>query len=541
MNKKLLLFVSLFLASTFAFSGGLVINTNQSTSWTRMLVRDASIGIDAVFYNPAGLTKLSDGFHFSISNQTLFQKKDITSTFPYLNNLNDPNFPGSTTVPIYPGVYGVYKKDKIALSFGFNPIGGGGTAKYDNGIPSLEIPFASLVPALSSMGVTGYNMNMAFEGSSVYFGLQAGVTYEINDMLSVYLGGRYIIAKNTYQGSVENITVTTPSVDLAPGTYVNGFGDQAAGGAAAIQPIIDGGGAAYTFAQLEGAGFITAAQRAQLEGGLLAFGSTQAEIDAMSAAVAQGTYSATAQYLYGQAAYLNVVTANQKADIVQKGNGFTPIIGANLTFLEGKLNIGLKYEFLTKMDLEDEVADENGVELGFVNGTVSGTLTPTYMFNDGDKTNADIPAFLSVGAAYQATDKLNVTVGFHTYFDEKAGWATDNNGNATVDGNFIEYGLGLEYAFTEKLLLSAGYLGTKTSATDYYQDDFSYSLNTNSLGAGGVYKLNDVLALQFGAFYTKYNDATFDKVNAGIPYTETYTKNTWALSVGIDISLGGKK
>jgi len=42
MNKKLLLFVSLFLVSTFVFAMGLVTNTNQSTAWTRMLIRDAS-------------------------------------------------------------------------------------------------------------------------------------------------------------------------------------------------------------------------------------------------------------------------------------------------------------------------------------------------------------------------------------------------------------------------------------------------------------------------------------------------------------------
>ncbi|MCD6091722.1 MAG: aromatic hydrocarbon degradation protein, partial [Bacteroidales bacterium] len=86
MNKKLLLFVSLFLASNLAFSGGLVTNTNQSTAWTRMLVRDASTGIDAVFYNPAGLSKLSDGFHFSINNQILAQTQNVISTFPYLNS-----------------------------------------------------------------------------------------------------------------------------------------------------------------------------------------------------------------------------------------------------------------------------------------------------------------------------------------------------------------------------------------------------------------------------------------------------------------------
>lgn len=565
MNKKLLLFVSLFLASTFAFSGGLVTNTNQSTAWTRMLVRDASTGIDAVFYNPAGLSKLTDGFHFSINNQTLFQTQDITSDFSMSqvpNFLNNSSYHGTVKAPVFPGVYGVYKTGKVALSFGFNPVGGGGGATFEKGLPSMEIPFAGLVPqltsALSPLGgsVSAYNMNMYFEGSSVYFGYQAGITYEVDDFLSLYVGARYVSAKNTYNGYIKDVTITTPSGVLAPGSYVNGVGTQAAAGSAAasgaasaMQPIIDGGGGAYTFAQLEGAGYIDAATRAQLEGGLLQLGVSQAAIDAMSAAVAQGTYtaisgqlSAAATQLFGTAIYLNGVTADQEADVIQKGSGVTAIIGANFTF--DRVNIGIKYEFLTKMDLVNEVIDNKG----FVNGgsvNELGVFVPTYMFNDGAKTNADIPAFLSIGADIKATDKLKVSLGFHTYFDQKAGWATNADGFATVDKNFIEYGLGLEYAVNEKFLLSAGYLGTQTSATKYYNDDLSYSLNTNTVGGGGAYKLNDKFTLQLGAFYTMYQDATFQKTtDVGgtlVPYQETYAKNTWAVSVGVDISLGGKK
>lgn len=559
MNKKLLLFASLFLASTFAFSGGLVTNTNQSTAWTRMLVRDASTGIDAVFYNPAGLSKLTDGFHFSINNQTLFQTQDITSDFSssnFPNFLNNPAFHGTVKAPVFPGVYGVYKTGKVALSFGFNPVGGGGGATFDKGLPSMEIPFAGLVPALGATGVTGYSMDMFFEGSSVYFGVQAGITYEVDDFLSLYVGARYVMAKNTYNGYINNVLVTTPSGDMAPGLWANGVAGQAsagataaAGAAASIQPIIDLGGGAFTFAQLQGAGYITAAQRAQLEGGLLSLGVSQAAIDAMSAAVAQGTYTsisgqltAAATQLYGTAIYLNGVTADQDADVIQTGNGVTPIIGANLTF--EKFNVGIKYEFKTTMDLVDEVIDGKG----FVNGGAvgnDGVFVPTYMFNEGEITNADIPAFLSIGIGYQVSDKLNFTVGYHTYFDEDAGWATNADGFPTVKGNFNEYGAGLEYSVSDKLLLSAGYLGTKTSATALYNDDLSYSLDTYTIGGGGAYKLNDIFTLQLGAFMTTYKSDSFQKTadvqGTLVPFMETYEKNTWAVSVGLDISLGGKK
>ncbi len=111
----------------------------------------------------------------------------------------------------------------------------------------------------------------------------------------------------------------------------------------------------------------------------------------------------------------------------------------------------------------------------------------------------------------------------------------------------MEYGLGLEYLLTDRFLVSAGYLGTKTNATEFYNDDLSYSLNTNTFGGGGAFKLNDKFTVQFGAFYTMYQDDTFDKTTTlldgatVVPYKETYAKNTWAFSLGIDISLGGKK
>ncbi len=540
MKKNLLIFVSLLMVAQIGFAGGLVHNTNQSTAWTRMLARDASTNIDAVFYNPAGLTKLTDGFHFSINNQSLFQTQTIISSYPYLSP-TPKSYEGNIAAPLFPGVYAAWKKGKLAISFGINPIGGGGGATFENGLPSMEIPISSLVPSLGSMGVSAYNMDMQFEGTSVYWGIQLGATYEINDMLSVYLGGRYVMAKNTYQGYIKDVTVATPAGDAAPGAYVNGIGLRTQGGGDAMQPIIDGGGGAYTFEQLEGAGMITATERALMEGGLLALGIPQESIDAMPSATAQATYYGAAQQLFGTATYLTGVTADQDADVIQTGSGFTPIIGVNVSLMEERLNFGIKYEFHTKMDLTDEVIDGKGfIDGGTVNPT-TGAFEPTYMFNEGAVTNADIPAFLSIGASYQIIDPLTIQVGYHTYFDSKAGWATNDDGVELVDKNFNEYAIGLEYNITEKFIVSAGYLAAITGANEFYQDDLGFSLTTNTLGGGFAYKINDMFTAQIGGFFTSYKDITVDKTYAlgenQVPYTETYDKETFAISLGIDISL----
>ncbi len=194
MRRSLSAAVAAFLLSGTIFAGGILTNTNQSAMYTRMGCRDATLGIDAVYYNPAGLTKLADGFHFSINNQTIGQTRTITSDYQYLN---DGVYPGEASAPIFPGVYAVYKTGKWAFSAGFNPIGGGGSETYSRGLPSFEMPISDLPPALSSQGqnVTAYRMNAFFEGTSVFFGYQANISYAINDMISVALGGRYVTAK----------------------------------------------------------------------------------------------------------------------------------------------------------------------------------------------------------------------------------------------------------------------------------------------------------------------------------------------------------
>ncbi len=121
MRRILLLLIGIVVAGNMIYAGGLVTNTNQSTAWTRMLARDASIDIDAVYYNPAALVKLKDGFHISISSQTIVQKQTINNSFPFLNN---PTYIGDVFAPVFPSVYVAWKKGKLAVSFGFNPVGG---------------------------------------------------------------------------------------------------------------------------------------------------------------------------------------------------------------------------------------------------------------------------------------------------------------------------------------------------------------------------------------------------------------------------------
>lgn len=560
MKRITLILLGLLLAADFIFAGGLVTNTNQSTAWSRMLARDATTEIDAVYFNPAGLVKLQDGFHISLSNQSIFQTRTITTTFP----VNNREYIGNTSLPLFPSVYLAYKTGRWAFSLGVNVVGGGGTATFDSGVPMMEIPVASMVPTFSQMGVKGYSVDMSFEGSSTYWGLQAGVSFEITKNISVFAGARYVIAKNTYNGYMRDIRVT----------YADGSGDRAddfmndLAGKAEVGSLLTGntaaamddlvssplGGLTFDAAIAATAGDPqTQAMITALRDGLIDLGTENA--GDITITQGQGAYTAYSEGYAAQAIQLAAgasLMLDQEADITQTGSGITPILGANLSFLDDALNIGIKYEFKTKMDLTNEVpsfVDENGktVYKGFIVG-LDENGDYTYMFPDGEKTNADIPAMLSIGVDYRIIDPLKISVGYHTYFDKQTGWAqeAEDGGQKTIDNNFFEIGLGLQYDINEKFLVSIGYLHANTGVSQAYQSDLSYSLTSNTVGLGGAWAINDVFKLQLGGYYVSYNEETYkyhdyDHLIGDEGYTKTYDKSTWAISLGLDITIGGKK
>jgi hypothetical protein len=110
-----LLFTGL-MCPTVVLAGGIVTNANQSAAYIRMPAQDAAININALYYNPAGLAFIEDGFHVSISNQYILQTRKIASSFPMARQ----NFEGSVVAPLFPSLYLAYKKDKVAFSFGFS-------------------------------------------------------------------------------------------------------------------------------------------------------------------------------------------------------------------------------------------------------------------------------------------------------------------------------------------------------------------------------------------------------------------------------------
>ena len=536
MNKFYVFVSGAMLLMNTAFAGGILTNTNQSAQFVRMLSRNASTDLDAVYFNPAGLTQMNNGFYFAFHNQSIWQTKTITSEFgqnttPQYPLLYD-KYEGEVKVPVFPSAFAVYKTDNWAFSAGFGPNGGGGSAKYDHGLPSFEKQIAKLVPAMSGLSSLGYPVNaydvdISFEGTSVFWGIQLGATYKVNDAISVYAGGRYVPAVNTYKGSISSIQLGTSGALQNAQTYLKGAAavatakSQATGAvAASLQPLVSGGAGTYTLAQVQAAGYITAAQKAQIEAGLQQLGLTSAQISAISVSSAQTTFATTSAYLGGVASSLNSNIPNladKRVDTRQTGAGVTPIIGVDIHLK--KLNVGLKYEHKTYLTLK--------------NSTVVDDIN---MFPDGQKSGSDIPAIVAGGADYQLLDKLKISGSFNVYLDKNVDWGNSIYGvHRTIDKNYVELAFGAEYKLTNKFAVSAGYLNSNTGVSEQYQSDFGFSNDSYTTGLGLQWKLDERLTLDAGMMLTTYKDYTKTFVDAAPfgTYHETYGKDTFTVAFGI--------
>jgi long-chain fatty acid transport protein len=407
------------------------------------------------------------------------------------------------------------------------------------------MPTSDIPPSLTAQGIptTGYSADIYFKGSSAYLGYQFNIGYKINDMISVAVGARLVSTKNKYNGYIKNISInpTYPAFGAYNGgmvpattfftdgqTYLTAVSSQLSGTASSLQPIIAGGGGSVPLANGTAAG-LTALQVATIQGTITALGGNPA---GMTIAQSQAFfYGASATYGQKAGAMGENATATQNINVnaTESGTGITPIISANISPC-ANLNIAVKYEFKTEINLKTKVANNEGGGI----------------FIDGKELVGDMPAMLSLGVDYKPVEKLLLSASFNTYFDK----AVDYDGDPTVnineiDKNFLEYGLGVEYGLTEKLRISAGWSHTTTGVNLNYQSDMSFSTNTNSIGAGLGYRITPMIDLNLGyqrAFYDQ-GSKTYDHMLGGVlpvSTTEKYNKSTWMVAAGLDFYFGKK-
>ena len=104
-----------FASRSASFAGVVLTISIQHVALNRMMSREASIGIDGVYYNPAGVVFMGEGNHLAINWQAAWQTRTINNDYKlFTNNVNNPttprDFKGKAVAPVIPSFHYAYNK-----------------------------------------------------------------------------------------------------------------------------------------------------------------------------------------------------------------------------------------------------------------------------------------------------------------------------------------------------------------------------------------------------------------------------------------------
>ena len=534
-------------SSSATFAGGLLTNTNQHVAFNRMMSREASIGIDGVYYNPAGVVFMGEGNHLAINWQAAWQTRTINNDYKlFTNNVNNPttprDFKGKAVAPVIPSFQYAYNKGRWSFQGNFALTGGGGKCTFDNGLGSFEkivsetamgaiglagaIDYAAnkiLVPgsinpdgtinsanfkpmftsdkAFGSKGA--YSFNSYMHGRQYYFGLSAGAAYKVNDNFSVYAGLRGIYATCNYYGYVENIKVgNMPLYQVLDPSKEN---------SANIELSCDQSGIGFT--------------------------------PMLAVDYKTGRWNFSAKYEFKTRLRLKNKSVNQLPSI---GN-----LDDNLKNQMNKLFAGtfmaagmpqeqamIKAEQASQAVLADQnvVATTAALKQQF-DSKIDEAIGE---YADGKKIAGDIPSLLTVGVGYSPIDELRINVGFH-WFDDYNATSYNNRNKKLKKRGTLEFNAGVEYDVNKKITVSTGWQNTNYGLTDEYMDDKSFVVSSNSVGLGGVYHITKKLDFTVAYFHTFYTHVkTSEEVTLApgktVTYNSDYTRSNNAFAAGVNIT-----
>ncbi len=492
MNKISAFVAGVMLATaTTATAGGILTNTNQSIDFLRNPARDAAIGLDGVYSNPAGVAFLPEGFHLGINWQYAYQTRTITCNNPVfaLGRKNGGNttkiFEGVADAPCIPSIQAAYNKGNWSMQFNFSVPGGGGSCEFADGLGSFESVVGNIAHQLQPLGATGYDMDGYMEGRNYYFGFQLGAAYKITPDLSVYGGLRLLYGTATYKAKISNIMVNTVGGYLDFGSFLQGASTTIDAGIGQVNAGIS---------QYEAAGVPAPAELttklAQLEG-------TKQSLNALQ------------KYSQGVNLLCN-----------QWSVGVAPVVG--IDYKVGHFNFAVKYEAKTQIHMKNESTVNEASEIPAVN-----------KFRDAEKIDEDSPAQLAIGAMWSITDEVRLNLGYHHFYDKDATWY--NNTQNLLDGGTNEYLAGAEWDVTDRLTISAGGQLTRYQLTDAYMNDMSFVVNSSSVGFGFNYKASNHVTLKAAYFQTNYEN--YDRVTSKEPLvSDSFTRTNRVLGIGCDLT-----
>ena len=530
--QKTALAALLLAMTTSTQAGGLLTNTNQNIAFNRNFARVGAIGIDGVYFNPAGVAFLDQGFHLSLNFQNVYQTRQITSAFsvpafantpyeyPFTLNGGDKTdgskfYEGKASVPILPSFQVAYNKDKWSFQAGFGLTGGGGKASFNEGLPSFERQIAILpalinqqLPTFSTLlgqqetPATSYSMQSYMSGHQYNFGLQLGVAYKINENLSVFGGARFNYIYNKYEGNITNISADVNGNNQNLYEYFGSKAKLLTEKAAVLQ------------AQAVAAKTQADAYQAQANAATDPTAKAQLQAAANQYAAGAQQASAGAKMVSAGADKLNSskeLVKDRYVEVSQRGWGITPILG--IDYRTGKWNFAARYEFTTKFNIENNTKRDD-----------------TQKYENGVNTPNDIPGILALGAQYEVLKNLRVMAGYNHYFDKDA--RMDNNKQRFLKHNTQEFLAGVEWDINPSVTVSAGGQRTLYGLGDgKYLTDLSFVTSSYSFGVGAKIKVAKNAHLNVAYFFTNYSKFTKNYEDAITIGREQVTQPDGTISV----------
>ena len=537
--QKTALAALLLAMATSTQAGGLLTNTNQNIAFNRNFARVGAIGIDGVYFNPAGVAFLDQGFHLSLNFQNVYQTRQITSAFsipafantpyeyPFTLNGGDKTdgskfYEGKASVPILPSFQVAYNKDKWSFQAGFGLTGGGGKASFNEGLPSFERQIAILpalinqqLPTFSTLlgqqetPATSYSMQSYMSGHQYNFGLQLGVAYKINENLSVFGGARFNYIYNKYEGNITNISADVNGNSQNLYEYFGSKAKLLTEKAAALQAqaVAAKTQADAYQAQANAATDPTAKAQLQAAANQYAAGAQQASAGAKLVSAGAKLVSAGADKLNSS----KELVKDRYVEVSQRGWGITPILG--IDYRTGKWNFAARYEFTTKFNIENNTKRDD-----------------TKKYENGVNTPNDIPGILALGAQYEVLKNLRVMAGYNHYFDKDA--RMDNNKQRFLKHNTQEFLAGVEWDINPSVTVSAGGQRTLYGLGDgKYLTDLSFVTSSYSFGVGAKIKVAKNAHLNVAYFFTNYSKFTKNYEDAITIGREQVTQPDGTISV----------
>ncbi|CUP26016.1 OmpP1/FadL family transporter [Bacteroides thetaiotaomicron] len=398
MRKNFLIGFVMLIVSIPTFAGDYLTNTNQNAAFLRMIARGASIDIDGVYSNPAGLAFLpQNGLQVALTIQSAYQTRDIAATSPLWTmdgQTSVRNYEGKASAPVIPSVHAVYKNGDWAFSGSFAIVGGGGKASFNTGLPMFDAAAIGLVNSVGQgmLMPNMYNINSAMEGRQYIYGFQLGASYKINEHFAVFAGARMNYFTGGYKGFL--------NIDLKDGVAEKL-------GTAIVEQLVAAGMTVEQAQQV-------ALQKSQQ------LNDTKLELDCD-----------------------------------QTGWGLTPIIGVDVKF--GKLNLAAKYEFKANMNIENNTHELKAPDaaMGFMAPYKHGVNTPSdlpsmlsvaasYEFLPSLRASVEYHFFDDKNAGMADNKQKTLKHGTHEYL---AGVEWDINKIFTVSGGYQKTDYGLSDAF----------------------------------------------------------------------------------------------